>query len=492
MDQKNPAVAADCAGNFVVVWMSYYGSPRSYEILGRRFDADGNALGDEFQINTTSEGNQSTPAVAMDGAGNFVVVWQGPQSSIETDEDIFGRRFDANGAPLCDEFCVNTGRLDRQLSPRVAAKGTSGFVVVWESENIPVLGKRAICGQLYDSSGGSIGGEFVVNEDAATCRYPDVIMHGSGEFVVVWLKESSLNSVWKRSFEADGSAPYLSSKVNESFSFTSLTRPSVAMDSTGAFVVVWDGHPDTYLQDDVYLKRYHWTGAPIPAESRINEHKSGAQRNPSVAMNAAGEFVALWQSETAVELRATDIIGQRFPSQGENLGEPVVLGDQFGVNTYIVDHQESPDVVMTGAGRFVMVWASYGQDGSGWGIFAELGPKAGSADLNSDGSVDFRDESVLAGEWGLEGNPLEADLADDNRIDESDLVVLCEQWLKPTFDCGRADLTGDGKVDFSDYAVWSAEFTARGPGTSADFTGDGVVDMADLAAILFSWTKSCQ
>jgi hypothetical protein len=36
-------------------------------------------VGGEFQVNTYTPGHQYEPAVATDGAGNFVVVWTTPQ-----------------------------------------------------------------------------------------------------------------------------------------------------------------------------------------------------------------------------------------------------------------------------------------------------------------------------------------------------------------------------------------------------------------------------
>jgi len=208
--QADAAVAMDANENFVVVWKSYLQDGSSWGIFGQRFDANCEPVGDEFQINTTTAGNQTEPAVAMDAGGDFVVVWQGPGT---TEEDIFARRFDSNGQSLNDEFGVNTCTDSRQLCPSVAMNNDGNFVVVWESMDIPEEGKKAICGQLYDGSGSSVGSEFVVNDEASICRYPDVAMHSSGRFVVVWVRESTSKSVWVRDFEADGSAPYLSSKV---------------------------------------------------------------------------------------------------------------------------------------------------------------------------------------------------------------------------------------------------------------------------------------
>jgi len=76
--QRHSAVAVDGAGNIIVVWASdgsagsdtYYGS-----IAAQRYDAAGAPLGGEFQVNSYTTYNQYSPAVAVDAAGNFMVVW---------------------------------------------------------------------------------------------------------------------------------------------------------------------------------------------------------------------------------------------------------------------------------------------------------------------------------------------------------------------------------------------------------------------------------
>jgi hypothetical protein len=488
-DQKCAAVAVDGAGNSVVVWSSYYNTERSNEIFGQRFGADGARIGGELVINSTTAGNQTEASVAMDAAGNFVVAWQGPAGA---NEDIFARRFDANGQALGDEFRVNTITGSRQLCPGVAMNNDGNCVIVWESMDIPEEGKRAICGQLYDSSGSEVGAEFVVNDEPSTCRHPDIAMHSSGRFIVVWVRESTLNSIWVRHFDANGSPPYLSSKVNDDFNFTSLTRPAVAIDANGNYVIVWDGHPESYLEDDVYLRRYHWSHVPLHQQFRVNTYQAGAQSNPSVAMNDDGRFIVVWQSDTATGGTAKDILGQRFPGQGEHIGEPILTGDQFRVNTYLPNDQRCPAAAMSNSGRFIIVWESRDQDGSGYGVFGEMGPKAGSADVGEDGFVDFSDYCVLGEEWRKEENPLEADLIDDNKIDEQDLAAFCLQWLRPCYECGEVDVYTDGKIDFKDYARWAANRGKLGPGLAGDIDGNGIVGLSDLKALVFHWLKGCE
>lgn len=422
-DQRNAAIAMAPDGNFVVVWSSYGQDGSSNGIFAQRFDPNCDPVGEEFQINAASSGNQAEPAVAMDAAAGFVVSWQGPGPATGDQEDIFARRFDSNGLPLGGEFCVNGYTAEKQLYPSAAVGGDGTLIVVWETTNLPQEGDKAICGQRYDSSGGKLGAEFVVHEDASVYRYPDVAADANGNFAVVWMRDRSSNTIMARLFNADGTAATDVFEVSTA-RFSSVTRPSVAMDPAGFFVVTWDGDPKLASQDDIHARLFDPTGMPLGEQFIVNTTRDGAQQYPQAAMNSRGEFVIVWESRVDPDdANEREVFGQRF----DNLGQP--LGDEFQLNTVVEGDQRYPAVAMREDGRFVAVWQSYGQDGSRYGIFGETGPKAGSADINGDGFVDFFDYSILADEWHQSQNPLTADLIDDNQINERDLAEFCRQWL---------------------------------------------------------------
>ncbi len=417
--QENPAIAMDAEGNFVVVWNSYLQDGSSNGIFGRRFDSNCTPLSEEFQINIETSGNQREPSVAMDAAGNFVVAWYGPG---ENEEDIFARRFDLNGQPLGSEFRVNSYTNDRQLYPGVAMDNDGGFVIVWESMNIPEQDNKIICGQLYDSTGSSIGAEFVINEEVSDSRYPDVAMETEGNFAIVWMQDKSSNSIITRLYNADGTAktePFEISTIR----FSSVTRPSIAMDKDGNFVVAWDGDPNLAGLDDIHARRYGFDGTAIGGQFIVNTSIEGPQQNPQVAMNNRGRFIIVWDSKIDPDINERDIFAQRYDSAGGP------LGDEFQVNTYMADDQKRPSVAMGQNSKFVMAWQSYGQDGSGYGVFGETEKMVGSADFNSDGLVNFNDYRVLAEEWLKVENLLRADLIEDDRVDVQDLTEFCRQWL---------------------------------------------------------------
>ena len=96
---RSQDVASDAAGNFIVVWQSQYQDGDGDGIFAQRFDSAGVKQGDEFQVNVTSAGNQRTPVVTAHAAGNFVVVWNSYYTGAEYAADIFARRFDTSGNP---------------------------------------------------------------------------------------------------------------------------------------------------------------------------------------------------------------------------------------------------------------------------------------------------------------------------------------------------------------------------------------------------------
>ena len=48
--------------------------------------------------------------------------------------------------------------------------------------------------------------------------------------------------------------------------------------------------------------------------------------------------------------------------------QPVRVGSEFQVNTYTTNVQFPGGVAVDGQGNFVVVWTSYGEEGSGYGV----------------------------------------------------------------------------------------------------------------------------
>src|SRR5262245_30697652 len=117
--QSTPVVAADADGDFVVAWQSLGQDGSGFGVYAKRYSAAGAPLGVEFRVNTYTTGHQYAQAVAMGAAGDFVVAWESyPQDG--SGYGVYAQRYSAAGAPLGGEFRVNTFTADTQALPAAA------------------------------------------------------------------------------------------------------------------------------------------------------------------------------------------------------------------------------------------------------------------------------------------------------------------------------------------------------------------------------------
>jgi len=136
--QRYPAVTPLQGGGFVVAWQSdsSSGSDRSdLSVQAQRFNASGTPSGGQFQVNTYTTAAQFVPAIGQDGGGGFVVVWtsEGSAATDQSTTSAQGRRFNASGTPSGGEFQVNSYTPSEQDAYAIAPDGSGGFVVLWDS-----------------------------------------------------------------------------------------------------------------------------------------------------------------------------------------------------------------------------------------------------------------------------------------------------------------------------------------------------------------------
>ncbi len=131
--QSGARAAADRQGRITVVWQSFGQDQDTWGIFGRRFDAAGNALGPDFQVNTYTPAYQIGPDVAADEAGNFVVVWENPNQGAGV---LRARRFDAQGQPRSAEFPVAANPSARMLQGSVASDRYGNFLFSWHQSPV--------------------------------------------------------------------------------------------------------------------------------------------------------------------------------------------------------------------------------------------------------------------------------------------------------------------------------------------------------------------
>jgi hypothetical protein len=142
------------------------------------------------------------------------------------------------------------------------------------------------------------------------------------------------------------------------------SQPSVASDASGNFVVVWNSNGQDGHLNGIFGQRYDSAGEPVGDEFRVNSYTPNNQQYCSVASDAGGNFVVAWES---LNQDGSDFgsFGQRYDSAG------LAQGDEFQINSFTTSGQRFPSVGATDANQFVVVWQSQGQDGSGDGVFGQ-------------------------------------------------------------------------------------------------------------------------
>ncbi|MBC7985355.1 MAG: hypothetical protein H7X93_01595, partial [Sphingomonadaceae bacterium] len=129
----------------------------------------------------------------------------------------------------------------------------------------------------------------------------------------------------------------------------------------GGFVVVWASNGQDGSSHGVYGQRYNAAGAAVGGEFPINSTTAGSQAIPSVSALDDGGFVVTWRGSDA---DGFGVFGQRYAANG------AAAGGEFAVNQTTSQAQDGASVTGLVGGGFVVVWESFGQDGSDEGIYA--------------------------------------------------------------------------------------------------------------------------
>ena len=326
-----PSVAADANGDFVVVWACDWPpgtDTGSLSIQGQRYASDGSPQGGQFQVNTYTTGDQRNPSVAADADGDFVVVWES-YGSYGTDTDYgqrpgpalrFGRIAAGRAVPgqhLHDELPVSmppwrrmrtgtsswcgratarpgrtrrlrasrasaTTRADRRRAPSSRSTPTRQSTRIVPPSRRTPTGTSSWCGRATARPGRTRAA--TASRASAT---PRADRRRAREFQV---------NTYTTSFQ---------------------THASVAADADGDFVVVWESYGSSGTDTSGFSiqgQRYASGGSPQGAEFQVNSYTTSDQQYPSVAAAADGDFVVVWNSagSSGTDTSGDSIQGQRY------------------------------------------------------------------------------------------------------------------------------------------------------------------------------------
>ncbi|MBN2476038.1 MAG: Ig-like domain-containing protein [Pirellulales bacterium] len=279
-------------------------------------------------------------------------------------EDLDGDAIWDDGEPALPEWTIyldenRNGQLDPdETATRTNADGHYAFTNLPPGEY--TVAEVLAEGWRQTSPGAEPGREFQVNTQTTGEQLCRAMATGpGGGFVVAWQSNphGDDSDVHARLFGSDGRPLGPEFQVN-TCTEGNQAQPTVAADAAGNFVIAWASMGQDGDDWGIFAQRFLADGTPLGPEFPVNATTGGEQWTPSVGMAPDGRFVVAWagQGSDVTDPGEIGVYGQRFDAFGER------LGDEFRADTFPGGTQSMPSVAVAPNGSFVIVWSGFGSD----------------------------------------------------------------------------------------------------------------------------------
>jgi len=333
------------------------------EMLEPRTMLAANSVGSEFRVNTFTTEQQARPAVAMNGNGDSVVIWQNVFITGATADNfggIFGQRYDRSGRPVGSNFRVNNTPAPGQNNPSVAMDDAGNFVAVWSGlavQNDDHVGDDAgVLARRFDSSGNPLGDEFLVNtgnvNGLQASRARSVAMAGDGSFIISWLDQDQ-NLLLTQRYNNSGAPVGAPISIAPQGVFT---IASIAMDDNGDFVIAW------VLQDagqnkEMFAQFFAADGTPRTTPFVVSTQDNSVETNSfDIAKDAQGKTTIVWMTAAKDGSANFLIVGRQFDALGNPLSGEFMVNETLFTTVNGNEFDYDLRVAMNDAGEFVISW----------------------------------------------------------------------------------------------------------------------------------------
>ncbi len=301
--QEYPQIAVLPNGGWVVTWESHMGQDGNGRgIYQQFFDRNGNPIskGDELVTQNTS-GNQTKPQVGALADGGWVVTW-------EYNNDIYQRRFDANGKAVSGDIAVFAGD-GTQNEQSITGLSDGGWIVTYRSDN-QIHQKR------YDKNGNVVAETDTVVSTTGSGRESSVTALANGGWIVLWSSEDAAGrGVYQKVFGKDGQAVTEAELINTTTAGDQ-KLPMVTALKDGSWVVAWTSNASGSI--DVYQQRFKIKEAPTNLSLSANVVMEAAAHDTEVGtLSATDADVALLGDKLTFTL--LDDAGGRFTLRGSKI-----------------------------------------------------------------------------------------------------------------------------------------------------------------------------
>jgi hypothetical protein len=428
-------------------------------------------------ISTNSGENQAAAAVAVAPSGDYVVAWSGSVTSVVNNvtvnySDPFFRRYSAAGIAKDTQQMAVTDSMDTNTNVQVAVDGSGNFVVVWVDQDS--AGDENVFFQRYNAAGTALGSATQVNTQPGGVLVddqPQVGMQSDGDFMVVWDRQlaNGNGEVFYRSYTAAGAAKINETPVNADGNNQS--EPTVAVNSYGYTLIAWS-EVRSGMQN-IFFTSILPAGTVSVAPTQADASAGTVDDSPSIAVDARGYGVIAWhQTGTSgtgsIYVQQTNLTGNLLDGAGL-----LIAGGSVDNNSPSVGYCGSQFVVSylqnTGS-QYEAFFQEYTDSGTANGAATNFntGSAAASVAVSMDATGDFAVvvEHPTSTQSSIQGLNYLTTVSTVGLYDPSALI----------FDLRNSNTAGVADIQFRFNAATSALIPLSGDWTGGGSVGVGDYD----------------
>ena len=224
--------------------------------------------------------------------GRFLVVWERETAAGES--EVYGqlvRGATTTGSPgdlVGGNFQISDSTAGRAASPGVAFDPVNDqFLVVWSDARGGPNDERQIWGQLLNSSGSDVGGNFLISDESGYEYAPGVLYHPEmAEYLVLWNRSTPTfldeSDVHARRVSAAGAL--LGARIDVAATADQEEFGNVAIDvDTGSYVIPLTTGPTIVARTKVEVVKLNSAGVLVGAREQVATDDA-ANKGPSAAV----------------------------------------------------------------------------------------------------------------------------------------------------------------------------------------------------------------
>ncbi|MCW8966051.1 MAG: hypothetical protein OQK82_05105, partial [Candidatus Pacearchaeota archaeon] len=305
-----PQVAINDNGNAMAVWEQFDGV--SHNVWANHYDSQsGWGTAERIENNSQDRKVYFHPEVMMDKNGNAIAVWQKTSAGVVS---IWANRYDASLGWQTAQT-IETNDRYHAYDPQIAMDAAGNAVVVWGQYD----GKRYnILSNRYDMSTGWSTEEIIDNNTSGSAFDVQISMDSQGNAVAVWQQAEAKGKdkdkdkdyhVWANYYDLESGWSAAQQIEANDEGDKLYYHPQVAMDDKGNAIAVWqqlDGETVGIWAN--HLVNRIWSTAEV-----IEPIDFAHSLNPQVAMDVDGNAVVVWEQYDSKKGEKPNKVKLKYP-----------------------------------------------------------------------------------------------------------------------------------------------------------------------------------